>query len=169
MIGYSHKKGFTNMKLYKVIVTTLLLGTMCTNVAFGIENNSILGIEEFPNTQSLQAIITPAETQQSNIAKYLKQHTNEQNLEVFLTWRNAINSSLSQNNNYRELLAKELHSEDAVKTVQNQLSKTGLYLLNSEGKYKLAIDYDKIYKLYGKHIPADWALYLKSPVSTNIS
>ena len=63
------------MKLYKFIVTTLLLGTMCTNVAFGIENNSILGIEEFSNTQSLQAIITPAETQQSNIAKYLKQHT----------------------------------------------------------------------------------------------
>lgn len=149
------------MKLYKVIVTTLFLGAMCANVAFGIENNSILGIEELPNAQSLQAIITPEETQQSNIAKYLKQHTNEQNLEVFLTWRNSINSSLSQNNNYRELLAKELHSDDAVKTVQNQLSKTGLYLLNSEGKYKLAINYDKIYKLYGKHIPEDWALYLK--------
>lgn len=119
-------------------------------------------IKEFSKNMSTQELIQEAKNQQCFISKYLKKHTKEQNLELFLTWEKNINNVVNNRHDFSSGFEK-YPNDEYIKDLQAQFSKTGIVpsynYTNSE--YVFSIDYINGNDLFGKNIPNDWSLYLK--------
>lgn len=148
------------MKFYKKVIIALLFNLICINISFGIEPSILGKSDKALEENTFQTILTPPEAQKKNIEQYIKKHNKEQNLELFLTWREDVISSFHKSNHIS--LYEASHNEQVLKTLQNQVSKTNLCLKLLYGNYELAIDYPNVYKLWGKYLPDDWKQYLQN-------
>lgn len=120
-------------------------------------------IKKVTTTMNASELIQATSEQQSFISKYLKNHTKEQNLELFLAWEDNIKNITINNSTFSSNFEK-YPNDEYIKDLKFQFSKTGIFLdyNYTDSKYIFSIDYINAYSLFGKYIPDDWALYLKN-------
>ena len=142
------------MKNIKIYITILILLIISQNVL------AYEYLKPINKNANFKEIINESENNQKFISEYIKKHTKEQNLELFLAWEDIMTPIINNVNNSMNFNTKP--DENYLKNLQAQFSKTGIFPYYTNNQYGFSINYSKEYNTFGKYIPNDWSLYLKN-------